>query len=249
MPPELGINIDTVLIIAIVTIIAYILKALIGFGTAIIIMPILMYFFGPRDALVIGAFADLFSNVFLLKKEWTKIKEHPYLYLLPGLIIGTFIGVSILIRENDLFLKRLMGIAIILYIATQFLNIRIKIKKQEYKIIYGLFAGLIAGISGGLFNINGPPLVIYLNSVLDDKVEIRENLVILLIIDSLWRIFLLTINHQVSELSVSIFVPILIPSILIGFAIGSKIDQNLKTKAFKIISHIVLLVIGIEMLI
>lgn len=141
-----------------------------GFGFGIFIMtllPFLMPSYGEATTLS-GLLAMTTSAVVFFKMRkylnWKKL----FGLLSTFLIVSTFC-IFCLKRMDDVLLRKILGVVLVfvsLYFA--FFSRRIRIPSTRP---YQMGAGVLAGIMGGFFGMQGPPAVLYFISTAKDKNE------------------------------------------------------------------------------
>lgn len=143
-------------------------QSLTGFGSSIFTMLALPLMMSMLQATAISSFILLWLNLFMTI-QFRKYVQ-PKVIALPVIAYVTcnYLGIQIAKATDMGKLKSLFGIFLIL-MALYFLFVakRISIKGSP---VSALVCGCLAGLSGGLFGIAGPPLAIYFLAVSgDDK--------------------------------------------------------------------------------
>jgi len=233
--------IQIILLASLIVLIAHMVKGLTGFGSSLIIVPLLSLFLDIKFVVPVMAVLTLFASILLFLKTKKHINKE-FLLVLIFVIIGSFIGVKILASYNSLILKKLFGIIVILF-AIHMLITSNKTAKKAIKKFWGAIAGIIAGILGGMFDTNGPPLVIYFSRKLK-KQAFRATLTVIFFIDVIWR-NLLYLNNNILTLESFKFSLYLLPALIIGLILGSKIHLEINEILFKKAVAGILLVTGI----
>lgn len=224
---------------------AFFLKGLTGFGASLILMPFLSLFIDIKTAVVIACLADVSSSFIFMIKRRKNIKWLVVRNVGSGLAIGTLIGVNIFQKVDGSLLKRILGIFIISYIALPFLLKNVF--KNTQKGIFGTFAGFIGGICGGIFNTNGPPIVMYITKALKSKLNIRSTLLTIFFFDSVWRVSLYSFKGFIDSSIVKYYVLAILPSLLLGVYAAGKMDSKLKSNMYIKIVRALLFVTGLNM--
>ena len=134
----------------------FFIQTLIGFAGALIALPILLLVLGLQDAIAYISIFYFFSSVYLIAQEWKYIDRRIILKLAIATILGVGIGIWVLAHGKPLFLKKALGVFILLYIGYT-IYAKDKVFKQP-KLTF-LF-GLVGGFFSGLFSTGGPLYVI-----------------------------------------------------------------------------------------
>lgn len=134
----------------------FFIQTLIGFAGALIALPILLLVLGLQDAIAYISIFYFFSSVYLIAQEWKYINRKIILKLAIATILGVALGIWVLAHGKPLFLKKALGVFILLYVSYT-IYAKDKVFKQP-KLAF-LF-GLAGGFFSGLFSTGGPLYVI-----------------------------------------------------------------------------------------
>lgn len=134
----------------------FFIQTLIGFAGALIALPILLLVLGLQDAIAYISIFYFFSSVYLIAQEWKYINRKIILKLAIATILGVGLGIWVLAHGKPLFLKKALGVFILLYVSYT-IYAKDKVFKQP-KLTF-LF-GLAGGFFSGLFSTGGPLYVI-----------------------------------------------------------------------------------------
>lgn len=137
-----------------------------GFGFAIVCMAILPAFIPYSSAQLVAVIMSLVGNLIIVLRKREHIRWDQV--LLPALFgaLGTVSGLLIIKNSAPELYKRLLGVFLcLLAIWFLFFNDRVRIKGSARN---GALIGAVSGVCGGVFSINGPPMVIYYLSVFRD---------------------------------------------------------------------------------
>jgi uncharacterized protein len=131
-----------------------------GFGSALVTIPLATHFVPLKFALALFAVVDLCCAVSVglenpknaVKSEWTR--------LVPMILVGTVLGVTLLVNLPRAAGMVLLGAFIASYALYSLL------KRSPLRIVrpgWAWLAGLCGGITSTLFGAGGPPYAIYLS--------------------------------------------------------------------------------------
>ena len=158
------------IIIFVLCIIGGAIQASTGFGLSILAMAVLPFFIPFR----VASSVVLFLSITTTAQVVIRLRKHiNYKLIIPttlAALVGRNIGVYGLMSLKVETLKIVLGFVLLLlsYYFYHF-NSKIRIEGSRRN---GIMLGLLSGIIGGLFNIGGPPLVIYYFNAMEDKLEI-----------------------------------------------------------------------------
>ncbi|MGH9752959.1 MAG: TSUP family transporter [Blastocatellia bacterium] len=146
---------------------AYFCKATTGFGAAIILLPLGSLVIGPIPALMLATLLDVIGGVALLRIDSTRDSWRLWLPLGVAMMLGAGIGGLLLkfvaLRNIDYFLGVtlfIVGVWLIFFRLRQRAAVESAILPDSYT-GKDLAVCLLAGTSGGLTGVSGPPLMYY----------------------------------------------------------------------------------------
>jgi Sulfite exporter TauE/SafE. len=155
--------------VALIALLGSMLQTATGFGFAIVTMALWPFFIPFKAAAAVEVFSAFVMVIYISIKLHKHINFKMLIFpTISSLMTGT-LGVFLLVSSGDALLRRALGAVLFLMSIYFFLfSEKIRIKPTPVK---GLLAGAISGILNGLFNIGGPPMVVYFLSSTDDKLE------------------------------------------------------------------------------
>ena len=220
-------------------------QSLAGFGFALVAMPLLSPLLGLKITAPLIALLGTLLNIVLI------IRYHPSLNfkivwklsLVACLTIP--LGVYLLdVIDQDLALL-LLGIIVIIY--SLYALLKFKLPALEHP-AWLYVAGFTGGLLGGMFNTNGPPVIIYGHCRNWSPEEFKVNLQgffllnnIVIIASHVWR------NNFTSEV-LGYFWSAL-PALVVGMVAGLSMDKFISPDSFRKIVLYLLLIIGIRLVI
>ena len=241
------INLDTntISIMLLALSVGGLLKGVISFGFPLIALPILSLVLPPKSAIFLLFFSLIFLNIREIK--FKNLKDYKRIIPLgSGIFIGIIVGSIIFHKVENEFISKMIGLTIILSAITNFYGLKINqslLINKWFSLSYGLFAGLI----GGMTTIVGPLIVIYLVS-LNLKKQLFSEMVSLSVFSCLaplYGIFFIYQNVTFNDFFISGLISI--PAVLMQI-IGFKIRDIIPQKTFKNITLSILVIIGILVL-
>jgi uncharacterized membrane protein YfcA len=152
--PDPGVVVPTLAILFV----AALAHAVFGFGTALVAMPLLVLVLGLELATPLVALAMLVSVGVILRRDWRAIEMRAVWRLLLGSALGIPAGLLLLESAPPAAVRGILGAILIAY--SLFNLLRPELPKLEREWPVYVF-GFVAGLLGGAYNTNGPPLVLY----------------------------------------------------------------------------------------
>ncbi len=201
-----------------------------GFGSGVIMMMFLPYFFSMTAAPALNSSISMAVTFILSWQyrryiEWKKIAI-PALFYIGMALFGILVVGSINVRTIKIFLG-LFLIALAVYFFLFSKKIKLKGNLTECA-----FCGLFSGFTSGLFGIGGPLMALYFVSVTDDYEHYTADLQIIFAMNSVSVLLMRAVKGY--------YTADLIPLTLIGFVgillgkiVGSKIASKINGDVFK----------------
>jgi uncharacterized protein len=230
--------------IAVMAILAGTVGGVIGFGSSIILMPILVWVFGPKQAVPIMAVSALFANgsrvfIWLREVSWPPI----FYYCLAG-IPAAALGARTFVELTPKLVEAVLGVVLILMIpARRWLAARHWTLKAWQMIFPGLIIGYLSGLMVSTGPINTPFFLAH--GLVKGAFIGTEALASLLVFASkalvLRSYALLPIDAIIKGVLVGI-------TLTAGAFISKRIVERIKVEQFRLLMDGVLLFAGLSML-
>ncbi|MGB7061024.1 MAG: sulfite exporter TauE/SafE family protein [Candidatus Zixiibacteriota bacterium] len=235
-------TIEIVLLAGFIVLIGHFIKGFSGFASALFAIPLLALFLDIRFVVPVFLLFDFIAGVILTIQNRRLIAWRSALLLFSGLAIGTAVGTYFLASFGNEELKRVFGIVIILF-ALKILIWDNENVRKEISRMWAPVSGFVGGCTGGMFGLNGPPLVLYLTHRLKDKQIFRATLYGIFFVDACYRLILYSANRLIT-IEVVKFALYLTPFLLIGLLLGSKLHAKINENVFKKAIALILVVTG-----
>lgn len=206
-------------------------------------VPIMLLFLDMKLVVAVSAIQTMLCGYLLFftfqTRKWLRKDILPMLII--GAIIGTVIGTYMLASYKSDILKKILGIFIMAYaLKMLFWNKKTDKKLKSY---IGIVAGFLGGLFGGLFSTGGPPVIVYLDNVINDKKVFRATIIFYFLVVNTWQ-FALYCYKGLINMDVIRFALYLMPAFIMGNLIGSFLHIKINDVLFNRIIAIVLLVTG-----
>lgn len=231
--------------------VACLVQTIFGFGSALIAMPLIAMLIPFGETVPIISLISCILSVLILIPIVKEIQLKSVGMLIAGSAVGIPIGAYafklILLQSNEIKLMSenifglILGLMIIMFSIYQLKKPKlIEIKSN----ILAVPTGIIAGTLGGLFNTNGPPVVIYGVLKRWDPNQFRASLQAYFVISS----YYIAANHYLQGVwsanvirTAAYSIPSVILAVIAGFYLGKKIPAE----KFSYIIYIVLIIVGL----
>lgn len=236
---------NPLLAVAFIIFLAIIIKAVLGFGEALIAVPLLTLAVGLQTAVpLVGLMGTLITAVVAIQ-QWREVEFRSTWKLVLGSALGIPAGLILLKIVPATTMMHAMGVLLILYalytlIAPQWRGL----SHPAWVYVFGFAAGML----GSAYNTSGPPIVIYANTRGWSPSQFRATLQGCFLPTSLMVIF----SHALSGLwtpTVLLMFVLILPVMLLGFLAGTVASARIPAAQFAQIVRIGLAILGVMLLV
>jgi uncharacterized membrane protein YfcA len=150
----------TEIYVLLVIFIATLIRSTFGFGEALVAVPLLALRIPVAVAAPLAVLVSVIVAGVIVMQDWRKIELRSATLLIISSLFGIPLGLLLLARVDDHFVKVILGIIIAGFsIYSLAARSKLHLKKDHLALLLG--AGFCSGILGGAYGMNGPPLAIY----------------------------------------------------------------------------------------
>ena len=150
----------TTLHVLIVVFVATLFRSAFGFGEALIAVPLLALFIPLKVAAPVAVLVSITIAAVVVAQDWRKIHVRSAGWLVVSSLAGIPVGLLLLASRHQQTMKIVLAILIITFAVYSLLGRKPPELNRDNK-AWLLGCGFVAGITGGAYGMNGPPLVIY----------------------------------------------------------------------------------------
>ncbi len=150
----------TTLAILVVVFIATLVRSTFGFGEALVAVPLLALMVPVGIAAPVAVLLSVTIAAVVVIQDWRKIHLRSAGWLLGATLAGIPLGIALLTSAHPNLLKGALAILIVVYSGYFLLGIRPPELHSDSR-GWLLGCGLLAGVLGGAYGMNGPPLILY----------------------------------------------------------------------------------------
>jgi hypothetical protein len=133
-------------------------RSALGFGDALIAMPLLALMVGMKTATPLVALASSTIAATILMGAWRRVELQVVWRLILSTLVGIPIGLFFLKVAPEGVAKSVLGVVLVAFGLYSLVRPNLPTLGSE-KLSYVF--GFVAGILGGAYNTNGPPVVVY----------------------------------------------------------------------------------------
>ncbi len=140
--------------------VATIFRSGFGFGEALVAVPLLAFRLPVATAAPLAVAVSITVAAIVVSQDWRHIHVRSAGGLLLATLLGLPVGLLLLARANEHAIKILLALFLISF-STWLLTSGKKLRLDQDHRGWLFSCGFAAGLLGGAFGMNGPPLVIY----------------------------------------------------------------------------------------
>jgi uncharacterized membrane protein YfcA len=148
--------------IVLISFIATLVRSTFGFGESLVAVPLFSIFMPVGSAVPLSVMLSILVALVVVVQDHRQIHFNSAKWLIIFAIPGILLGVLLLIYGNELWIRSGLGILIIIYsLYSLYGKPTFSLEKDDR--FWLMVCGLLSGVLGGMYGVNGPPLVIYGN--------------------------------------------------------------------------------------
>jgi hypothetical protein len=140
--------------------IATLIRSAIGFGEALVAVPLLALRIPLQIAAPLAVLVSVTIAALIVVQDWKKVHFRSAGWLLIPTLFGIPIGLWLLINPHQQLVKLLLAASIICFAVYFLSRTHLPELKHDSK-PWLLSCGFLAGVLGGAYGMNGPPLAVY----------------------------------------------------------------------------------------
>ncbi len=150
----------TTLHVLLVVFVATLIRSAVGFGEALIAVPLLALFLPLGVAAPLAVLVSITIAAVVVVQDWRKIHLRSAGWLILATVFGIPLGLMLLTSSHQQVVKIALAIFLIAF-SVYSLIVRKPPELHSESQIWLLGCGFCAGVLGGAYGMNGPPLAIY----------------------------------------------------------------------------------------
>jgi hypothetical protein len=147
-------------VILVVVFVATLIRSTFGFGEALIAVPLLALTLPVTVASPLAVLLSITIAAIVVVQDWHKIHLRSAGWLLLPTFAGIPLGVALLTSSHQHLVKAVLALVIMAF-SGYFLIGRSPLRLYDDHRAWLLGCGFLAGVLGGAYGMNGPPLVVY----------------------------------------------------------------------------------------
>ncbi len=148
------------LYVLLVAFVATLVRSTFGFGEALVALPLLAFVIPVTVAAPVVVLLSISVAAVVVAQDWRQIHWRSTGWLLAPTLVGIPFGLALLTSHHQRAVKGVLA-AVILVFSTYFLVSPAPPQLHKDRRAWLLGCGFLAGVLGGAYGLNGPPLVVY----------------------------------------------------------------------------------------
>jgi uncharacterized membrane protein YfcA len=232
------------MLIALIVLLAAFVQSSIGFGFALVSMPLLVSLLGIQISSPLVALMALIVEIFILIRYREALNLRVVAQLTIAAVIAIPLGVYALRNIDEEIITTILGVLLVAYGLYALLSPRLpQLKWRGWA--YGF--GFVAGMLGGAYNTSGPPVIIFGNcrGWLPD--EFKGNLQGFFLVNGL---VVIAVHAFSGNLSSEVWANLLLalPGMALGLIAGFLLSSRINADLFRKIVLVILIILGLRMI-
>jgi len=151
---------STTLLILLVVFFATLVRSTFGFGEALVAVPLLALVIPIEIAAPLAVLLSITVAAVVVAQDWRKIHVFSTSWLLASTLLGIPLGILLLTSDHHVVVKAALAVVIVAFSSYSLLGKQPpELHSDSRRWLLG--CGFFAGVLGGAYGMNGPPLVIY----------------------------------------------------------------------------------------
>jgi hypothetical protein len=231
---------------ALITATTYLVFGLTGFGSTVLALPLLVHLVPLKFAVPLLLLLDFVACTFLIARVRKGVRLDELGWLLPFMLAGIALGLTLLIRLPEGPLLAVLGIFLVAY---ALYGVTRRGGRLRLSRAWSAPLGLAAGILGALFGTGGVLTALYVGARLEDKDELRATAAGAVLINTSTRVVLFGATGLLTQEGLLASALLLLPSVFLGLFLGNRLHAAVPTAAVFRAVYVILAVAGISVLV
>ena len=229
--------------VAIVVLLTACTQAVVGFGFALLAVPVMMQIVGLQRAVILASLIGTANNVFQYRElKHNQDKQQVKRFLMTS-CVGAPLGLIAFIYANQQVLKILLGIGVLFGVLL--LARGRDLTKAHVSLDWSM--GIISGFLLTSTSTNGPPLVFAMQARKSDPQVFRSTLNMVFLVSGVYGLVLFAAFGEIAQSDIWTATA-LIPSMVVGIYAGRFIRNRIDHARFRLLVLVLLAFAGVSSL-
>lgn len=240
LPPE------TIALAALIVAVAYVIFGLTGFGSTVVAVPLLALILPLKFAVTTMMLLDLAATFMLWGRLRKGIRLDEVGRLIPFILAGMALGLTLLIRVAEEPLLLGLGVLVLVYAAYGLTRRGLPIVlARSWSVPVGLFGGALSAV----FGTGGVVFAMYFTGRISDKDALRATNASMIMFSALIRVVLFGATGLLMQENLLLFAALMIPAMLGGFYLGNRLHKVVSAASVVKAVYLVLVGAGISLVV
>ena len=230
----------SLIVAALVALLAGGVSGLTGFGLALIAVPLLLFVYEPATVVVLVSVLSVFINAAVVWDSWHDAERGLVLSLLPPAAVGAFVGAEVLYHVDPLYIR--LGVGVVVVLSAILLLREVRIPGAA-----GWLGTITAGSASGLLSsstgLAGPPIVLLFAARHLPKHAFRGSSALYFLPMS-FVILAALANRGLLDASEIPLALALVPAAFLGKVLGTTLLKRISDKTFRTVTLGVVILTG-----
>lgn len=223
---------------------ATVIRSAFGFGEALVAVPLLALTIPIKTAAPLAVLASITVALIVVLQDWRHIHVRSAVWLVIPTFFGIPLGLVVLKKAPEPVVKATLAMVIIGFSVWSLIpRLKFDLKTERTAPLFGFLAGVL----GGAYGVNGPPLAIYGSLRRWSPANFRATLQGYFLPASMAGMA----GYAISGVWTSVvnrFYLLSLPGVLLGVFVGRAINRRLNARQFGLYVHVALIAIGVTLL-
>jgi uncharacterized membrane protein YfcA len=230
--------------VALILFVATLIRSALGFGEALVAVPLLAFVVPVEVAAPVAVLVSITVAIIVMLQDWKQVHVGGAVRLVLPTFVGIPIGLTLLSASPEPAVIGVLAVVIIAFSGHSLLRGKTRVLKNDN---FAWLFGFVAGILGGAYGMNGPPLVAYGSLRRWSPQQFRATLQAYFLpaglagLSGYWMVGLWT--TEVSRMYL-----LSLPFVLLATFLGSALNRRMAAHRFLVYVHAGLIAIGIALL-
>ena len=218
-----------------------------GFGVALVTIPLATQFVPLQFALAVFALMDLSCAASVGLENPRNAVRGEWLRLVPTIVVGTVLGVTLLVKLPRQAGMLLLGLFVLAFSAYNLYTLYGRRRPGLVSRRWAWLAGLGGGVTSSVFGAGGPPYVIYLSQRGLTKEQFRATLGLTTLTSISTRVVAFFLSGLLLHWDVWLAAAAVVPSALTAIWLARKVYTRISRDLFMRAIAVLLLVSGVSL--
>jgi len=242
----MSLPLETFALAALIVAIAYVIFGLTGFGSTVVAVPLLALILPLKFAVPLMMMLDLAATLMLGARLRKGIRLDEVAWLIPFILAGMALGLTLLIRVAEEPLLLGLGLFVLLYAAYGLTRRGVPIVLRRF---WSVPVGLVGGALSALFGTGGVIFAMYFAGRIPDKEALRATNASMIMFSALVRVVLFGFTGLLTQEGLLASVAMLIPAMLGGVYVGNRLHAVIPAASVVKAVYGVLILAGVSLVV